>query len=754
MLKKILISSGFFLYWHSQITKLIMIFSKPLFLFSLLFLSFHLLWSQENGSNKEAKQLLTKAGQSFIELEGKRSLKYAKQSLELSLRTEDYLLAAKAYNLIGLNFDEFSEYNKAIEYYNKGINLALKTNNDTVKSWLFNNLGNVYCYHKIDFTKGIENYKKALIYSEKLNDQYELAFTKLNIGSAYFTVLDFDNGIKYLNEIKEFVETEDNIEAKIYLNSNFALYHNNLNDFKKAEEYYLKAIEFADQNDVELIKSNICVLYKDFSNFYLKYKDFEKAHFYLTKHNDLKEEIYNTNRLDGVKVAGVEIEYDEINRKIQAIEAEKVAQEERIDKNNQFIVLSVIIVTTLLLLLFSFIRNNRLKTLINVQLKKANADLLFAKEKAEEASHLKSQFISTVSHELRTPLYGVVGITDIILEEHKELKDSPHLKSLKFSAKYLLSLVNDILNVYKIEENQVLLENNVFNLKDEIEIIKDSLHFIAIKNNNQITIEFDSTIPEYVIGDKIRLSQIFINLVSNSLKFTTDGFVTIKANLIEKTKTAANIQFEIIDNGIGIAKKNHEKVFEKFIQIVRKEDDYQGTGLGLTIVKKMVELFKGTIALESEENLGTKITLTIPFEIDENRIIELINNLPVELSITKNYTVLVVDDNKINQIVTRKLLENNHFICDMVDDGYNALDLLEQKSYDIILMDINMPKINGFETSKLIRQEGITTPIIAVTAFDKQEIMDKVKEAQIDDVIVKPFDSSKLFEIIKRYVEI
>ena len=316
-----------------------------------------------------------------------------------------------------------------------------------------------------------------------------------------------------------------------------------------------------------------------------------------------------------------------------------------------------------------------------------------------------------------------------------------------------MSLVNDILNVYKIEENQVVLDNVVFNLQDEIETIKDSLHFIAIKNNNKIEFEFDNAIPEKIIGDKVRLSQIFINLISNSLKFTSNGLVTIKANLVEKTYDATAIRFEIIDNGIGIAKKDQEKVFDKFVQIVRKEDDYQGTGLGLTIVKKMVELFNGTIELESEENVGTKITFTIPFETNDIKIHEIINNIDVDMSIKRDYTVLVVEDNKINQIVTRKLLENNHFICDIVDNGYTALELLEEKQYDIILMDINMPKINGFETTKLIREKGITTPVIAVTAFDKQEIMEKVKDAQIDDVIVKPFDSSKLFEVIKRFVE-
>ena len=316
-----------------------------------------------------------------------------------------------------------------------------------------------------------------------------------------------------------------------------------------------------------------------------------------------------------------------------------------------------------------------------------------------------------------------------------------------------MSLVNDILKVYKIEENQVVLEDAVFNIQDELMVIKDSLYFLAVKNNNQIFIDVDNSIPEVLVGDKIRLSQIFINLMSNSLKFTENGKVVVKANLVEKIGTKCYLKFQVIDNGIGIAKEDQNKVFEKFVQVYRKEDDYQGTGLGLTIVKKLVELFNGTIHLESEEGKGTTITFTLPLDSDVSRAKSIIDNLDVDLSARKEYKILVVEDNKINQAVTKKLLENNHFKCNIVDDGYAALELISKTHFDAILMDINMPIINGFETSKLIRQKGIQTPIIAVTAFDKQDIEEKIIDAQIDEVIVKPFESHKLFETIKRLVD-
>ncbi len=728
-------------------------FLKNFIAIIIYFLAVQPNFSQNNSKDvKAAKEFLKKAGQSFLNLETQKSLNFAKSALEISLRNDDYLLAAKTYNLIGLNFDEFSDHKKAIEYYNKGIILANKTNNDTVKAWLHNNLANVYCYRKIDFNKGIQHYKKGIQYSEKLNDVYEITFSKLNIASAYFADKNFDSGIIYLNEIKDYIEKEGVIEAKISLYSNYGLYYNSLNNDKKAEEFYLKAVAFCEKNDLELIKSNAAVVYNDISNFYTKTKNFEKAHFYLAKHDKLQDEIYNEERLNDVKIGGLQIEYDEINREIDQIKKEKEIQQEKLKANRIFVILLGFIFFILMLLLLSLIRNNKIKAKANFDLKFANAELVVAKEKAEEASQLKTQFISTISHELRTPLYGVVGITDIILDEHKELRDSPHLKSLKFSAKYLLSLVNSILKVYKMEENQVVLEDSVFNLHNELTVIKDSLHFLAIKNNNQIRLEIDQKIPTNLVGDKIRLSQIFINLISNSLKFTKNGLVTVKAILVNLENNNCEIKFQVIDNGIGIAPKNQEKVFERFVQIYRKEDDYQGTGLGLTIVKKMVELFKGTIQLESEENKGTTITLFIKFDTDTDKLNKIVHNYD-DVSLRTDYTILVVEDNKINQVVTKKILENNAYKCEVVNDGFAAIELLKTKKIDIILMDINMPLINGFETSKRIRALGITIPIIAITAFNKQDLEDKINDAQINDVIEKPLDIVILSETINRFMK-
>ena len=710
-------------------------------------------FSQEKEfSKKDIKEWLSNAGKHFLNLESDKSLQFANKALEYSIKLNENELAAKSYNLIGLNFADFSDEKKAIEYYKKGLEYANKTSNDTIKCWLSNNLANAYSYNQIDFKESIKYYKIGLKYSIKFNDLYEITFNKLNMVTAYFSMGDYQNGIVYLNEVKKYVDTEGDIEAKITLNALYADYYNQLNHDDKAESYYLKSLEYCFQNEVEFINSHVSNTYKDISNFYFKKKDFVKAYDFLRKHDSLQDLIYNEERTKDVSIEGQQIEKNEAKRKIEQIEAEKIIQDEKLFNTKIIIILFFIIFSILFLLLFSLIRNYKNKVKSNLKLKKANEELIVAKEKAEEASNIKTQFISNISHELRTPLYGVIGITDIIEEEHKELTGSQHLKSLKFSAKYLLALVNDILKVYKIEEQKIVLENVVFNLEDELETIIDSLKIIATTNQNKMIYEIDKNIPEFLYGDKIRLSQILINLISNSLKFTNNGTVKVTARAKNIKGNCFKLVFKVIDNGIGIPKEYQETVFEKFVQIERKEDDYQGTGLGLTIVKKLVELFKGSIKLESEEGKGTTFIVELPFESGVDKSIEIINSTEVDLSEYSNYRILIVEDNKINQVVTKRLLENHKFICTIVDNGFSAIDILKTEEFDAILMDINMPKINGFETSKIIRSNEVTTPIIAVTAFDRQEIEEKMIDAGINDVIVKPFEPAKLFQMIFKLI--
>lgn len=710
-------------------------------------------FSQEQvRSKKEIENLLANAGSAFFNLDVDKSLKLSKTALDNAYKIKDDALMAKAYNIIGLNFEEFYNPDKGFEYYQKALKHAELAKNDSIRDWVNNNIGSYYSYRKNNFKKSIEYYKKALFFSEKIKDSIEIMYTKLNIASAYFAINDFKNGIGYLERTKDYVLKNNELEAKISLCTMMGSYYSFYNDNTKAEQFFTEAINLSKQNTSELLDSNICDVYNDFSKHYKKNKNYEKAFYYLNLHQQLKEKVYNDERIKKVKLAGSEIELAEYQRQIDKIEVEKSKQSKDLKESKLIVLLFVIILFILLLLLYSLYKNNVFREQSNRELKLTNEELKVAKEKAEIASQLKTQFVSTISHELRTPLYGVVGITNIILDEHKELANSPHLNSLKFSARYLLSLVNDLLQINKIEENKISLENMIFNVSDEIKTIVDSLEFIAVKNNNKLIANIDINIPEFLIGDKLRLSQVFMNLVSNALKFTKDGKVIVRAKQERIEGTKHYIYFSIEDNGVGIAKEDQEKIFEKFVQIERKEGDYQGTGLGLSIVQKLTELFGSKIHLESEEGVGTTFSFTIGFEADETKKNEIINNIVVDLSSNHFYKILVVEDNKINQIVTKKILESNNFKSTILEDGYAAIELLDKENFDVILMDINMPIINGFDTTKLIRKKGVITPIIALTAFDKQEITEQALSSGMNDIIIKPFEQAKLFQVINSLV--
>lgn len=696
-------------------------------------------------SELEISKTADKALRYLKESDFEKSLIVSRVALQQALIIKNNNLIAVSYNIIAANYNEFSEFDKAIYYYKKALSFANKTTNNVLKNRINNNLGNMYCFEKKQYEKGIEFYKKSLEYSKKEKDSSLVYLININITWAYFDIGKFKLGLPYFNYINEHYKERFSESTVVVFNMLNGMYYSHINDKSKAHTFFVEAIK---HGIVGTEKSDLLYSYIEYSKFLNKIGDYKKAYENIIKHNAVKENIYNEEKLKKAERAGFNLELDEYKRQIGKIEIEKGVQDLSLRKSRIIVLLFILTSCIFLILIVTLYKNIVFKKRTNAKLLFANEELIKAKEQAEEASVLKTQFISTISHELRTPLYGVVGITNMLLEEHKELARSQHLSSLKFSARYLLSLVNDILQINKIEENKVILESLTFNMSDEINMIKNSLSFLSQKNNNQITVIIDSEIPEYLIGDKLRFAQILMNLVSNALKFTKNGEVFIIADLVKVTGKAHFIEFQIKDTGMGIAVIDQDKIFEKFVQVGRNEEDYQGTGLGLTIVKRLLGLFGSSISLESNIGEGTIFTFTIAFDYDPEKTKSIINEIQVDLTSNQMFKVLVVEDNLINQLVTRKIIEKNNYSCTVVDDGYAALEILDMESFDVVLMDINMPMMNGFETTRKIRLKGIKTPIVALTAFDKDEITEEAISAGINDIIIKPFESVKLFKII------
>ena len=715
-----------------------------LFLLSTVYFGFP---QSETTSVKVINEIIAKSGAHLTKLECDKSLALAKTALEKAIGINNNELIARSYNIIGLNLDEYYDFKKAIFFFNKGLEYANKTESDFIKYSLHNNVARTLSFRNIDYKKGIYHYKMGLYYAKLLKDDYEIMYANLNITTGYFSIDEYTKGLPYLKSAEKAVESGDELEAKISYYSLLGAYFSYKNNFIDSEKSYKKALQFCGEDKPEFLDGNATEVYDDISRMYSKKGDFKNAYFYIDKYNFLKEKQYNEEHSKIEKSSGMSTILDEYKRKIVKIEQEKLSQIENLEQARIIGILFIIIFLVLLLLIITFYKSYIFKKQANKRLVVAYRELNKSNKQLTKVSNLKSQFVSTISHELRTPLYGVVGISDILVAEYPELRDSIYISSLKFSANYLLSLVNDVLQISKIENNDIGLENVTFNIFDEMDSILGTLNVLFKMNQNEVSFNIDKNIPKTLFGDKDKLSQIIINLLANSLKFTKNGKINLTINLINIEDDFSHIQFEVKDTGVGIALENQTKIFDRFVQINEESNHYKGSGIGLSIVKKLITLFNSKINLQSELGKGTAFEFTIKFK---NVISELTqsSNVEIEETIFLNLKVLIVEDNKINQLVTRKILEFKKCICTIAESGIEALEILESENFDLILMDINMPEMNGFQTTVKIRQNNIITPIIALTAFSRLEVEQEAIYSGMNAILIKPYKTNELYSII------
>ncbi len=535
------------------------------------------------------------------------------------------------------------------------------------------------------------------------------------------------------------------LRAKVHLN--LAKAYKNIKLYKEAKLNAETALKIGNSYNFPIIKLQSILLIGDT---YAGLNDLENAYLFQSKYIQIKDSIYNDQRMQSMAEANAYFDNEFQNRYIIELKRENSLESQKGKRNKLTSILSSALLIIISLLTISLYRNNQIKVKTNNLLLKKNSELQLAKDNAEKAMKAKAQFLSTVTHELRTPLYAVTGLTHLLLEENPSESQKEHLKSLKFSGDYLLTFINDILQVNKIEARKLAVERAPINLKKVLNDVVSSLTQTSKENNNKIILTIDKRIPEKLIGDYLKMSQVFINLISNALKFTKDGVVEISATIIEENDTQQNIQFQIKDNGIGISKAMQENIFDSFsqgsVQINRK---YGGTGLGLTIVKSLLELLESDIQLESK--LGEGSTFRFALVLDKVAA-EAIGDAEISEEKTdlksRGFKVLLVEDNKINQVITKKIIAKQNMTCDIADDGYQAIDYARSNRYDFILMDIHMPGISGIEATKEIRKFDVSTPIIALTAISLDDNKDDFLKDGFNEVISKPFDPEIFYKKI------
>ncbi|MEO8774170.1 MAG: ATP-binding protein [Gelidibacter sp.] len=666
------------------------------------------------GDKKSQGSIHTKIAKvQFIVEEPENALVSLTKAADLQREINDYANLAITYNVQGVLHASKKEYQTALDYFNSA---KTKFQEEGLERLIAEvNLNEAKVYIELEDYKTAKSIlEKTIILAKKYNQPGILSSAYINSG-------------KVLQKLH---------------NSNLAISMTQL------------GLELAESNNIpEYINDS----YLTFSEIYQENEDYKLSNHYLRKHISLSDSILNIKRenLSPERKSQFITEYKDSEFKQMEVKLEEADASNNLTRITT--ILSIALITILSLLTLSLYKNNNIRLKTNNMLHKKNDELIIAKEKAELASKSKANFLSTVTHELRTPLYAVTGLTNMLLDEEPKPDQLPHLKSLKFSGDYLLTFINDILQINKIEANKVELDPEVFNLQKKVENVICALSNSAFDNNTKLHYEYDKNLPATFLADQLKISQILINLIGNAIKFTKDGDIWVRLTKLNHTADNYMVRFEIQDNGIGITKEKQENMFESFsqgsIQINRK---YGGTGLGLSIVKGLIDILHGRIYLKSELGKGSSFFFEIPLTyapepvIDEKpKALNKINTLDLT-----NIKILVVEDNKINQMITRKILNKMNLYCDVVENGEDAVERVKQEQYDVVLMDIHMPGISGLEATKIIRTFDKKLTIFALTAVTIEDKMHEFDEAGFDDIISKPFKQEdfekKLYNVLKK----
>lgn len=679
----------------------------------------------------------------------KDALLYTQKAIHYSkVNTKTEAQASETYSLGKLYYD-VKKYDDAIKSFNNSISLFKNVAPSSIQASTNYYLG--MCYMQ---KRSFDNAKICFDKAQSLYDILKITDTadliSLQRGIIYKSKGEYDLASTIFSTIIAKPDTQAILDIKteaLYQIGTIEMAQNRNN---LATNYFNKALDLNAKNKNLEQKADILLALSDVHE---KMLDKNNAYTYLKQHTNLKESI---SLLDNEKL-GVD-DYEKFKESERLEEAAKInkeiIQQEKANKFSKLIsILAIALISILSLLSLSLYKNNIIRTQSNLLLEEKNRELILAKEKAEKASNARTEFLSTVSHELRTPLNAINGIAHLLLEESPKKSQMNYLESLQFSGNYLTNFINDILEINKIDSSKAQIENINFNLKLLLENIQNSLKELASANKNNFSLEIDSDIPDYLIGDPTKLSQILMNLINNALKFTQDGEVTVKTKLIALEDKKASIYFEVKDSGIGIPEDKLETVFDSFSQgsvgINRK---YGGTGLGLTIVKKLVGILGGKIKVESVVNKGSSFSFELPFKVAKKPLKVAKKLKPNNECNLKDKKILVVEDNKINQMVSKKMLENKGVLCEIVDNGEEAIEIAKNYKFDMILMDVHLPGINGTIATKKIRKFDTITPVIALTAISLNENRKMLLSYGMNDVITKPFVPENFYAIISKYI--
>lgn len=645
------------------------------------------------------------------------------QANVIAVKSKNKPLEARVYNNFGYIYRDKGELSTAVNYFEKALAINERLGDEVAQSV---NLASIayLLYDLNDYDNALSFALRCLPIFEKVNDRYRLSALNHILGNIYFKQEQLNEALGYFEA--NLNEDPDSVMHVMAISGIGKVYYK-MHRYEEARSCLQKALE--QSLAINYVEGQITCHYY-IGRIHLGEGNYRLAQEQITEALEMAEQYSRMHDVMSIHetLSGL---YDKMGNIPQAFHHLKTYErlKEEIFKQTTF---------------------NKLRTLQTRQeLELAQKE----KEVAEKTAQLKQQFMANMSHEIRTPMNAIVGMTRLLVDKEPRPDQMRYLKAIQQSADNLLVIINDILDLSKIEAGKIIIEETDFSVREVIGSMRDMLMLKAEEKNIELRTTIDPAIPNRMVGDPTRINQVLVNLTGNSIKFTEKGYVEVKVSIEKKEEKRYWLRFDVIDTGIGISSDYIDKIFESFTQagtdVARK---FGGTGLGLTISRQLVALMHGQISVTSELGKGTTFSVALPMEESEVQVEERSESLLDEtvLSRLNKVQLLLVEDNEFNRMVAEDTLKEllPGITLDIAVNGQEAVTRVQQRSYDLVLMDIQMPVMDGLTATKTIRQTlpepASRTPIIAMTANVLQEDVREYLAEGMNAYVSKPFKTDEL----------
>lgn len=753
-----------------------------------------LLKGADNDTSKV--RLLYSISKLFQNVNTDSTLFYAEQAQTfnstLSIKA-DPVLMANINLMLGRNYNELGNFNKGLSHFLLADEYAVKSKNVKTIGTTQVHIGQYYQHHEMH-DKAIPYLNRAIKLFIETSDSSKLMEAIAELGITQKEMHLFEDAEKNLTTALNYALLHNKIPMQHYTLGQLALMRSLQGRHKEAIEFiekgYSNSVQLNELADYYWMLGNEYLHLKDYEKALLNYEkglpialennvaqvtadfydmmseacaglgNFDQAYQYSRSSMQMKDTIYDLARQDEMIQMQEQYESDKKDKEIALLNKDKQLKAE--EASHQKLIKNIFVAGLIIALLFVFVLLNRykIKQRTAIQLEEKNIQVEKARARAEQSEKYKSQFLANMSHEIRTPMNAVIGMSYLMEETRLDEKQRRYINAIKNSSENLLVIINDVLDLSKLEAGRMELEKIPFKLDEVLDTVYNTLRYKAEEKGLSLTVHSDKNVCNFLLGDPLRLTQVLLNLTSNAIKFTEGGSVKIEVvNSVTPDKKNCSLEFRVIDTGLGIATEKQQSIFEAFKQESEGTSrKYGGTGLGLSISQQIIQLHGSTINLESTLGQGSKFSFTISYDVTSASAFENKITATENFDFLKGTKILLAEDNEYNQeVAVQSLLRYvPDLTIDIANDGKEALQYFEKTIYDIILMDVQMPGMDGYEATKRIRESGnekSNIPIIALTASATREEINLGYKAGMNAYVAKPFKPMQLLlkiaELIK-----